>query len=60
MMELATKTITAESTIGSQRAESGVMRSLLVLTAARLGEATFVERMGQGVSREAPEILPSA
>jgi hypothetical protein len=60
MMELATKTITAERTIGSQRAESGVMRSLLVLTAERLGEATLAERMGQGASREAPEILPSA
>jgi hypothetical protein len=59
-MELATNTMTAESTIGSQRAESGVMRSLLMLTAECLGEGILGADGGQAVSREAPEILPSA
>jgi hypothetical protein len=52
MTELATNRMTADSTMGSQRAESGTMRSLLIrLTTGRRREAILAPGRGQAFSR---------
>ena len=48
MMELATKTMTADNTIGSHSAESGTMQNLPQNTSQKFPrEATLLRRDGQ-------------